>query len=153
MKLEQISGEYEATGRADGRLTEEAEGGRGFGGIGILWHRRIGATPVGGISSAISVGLGSLDCNKEHLVELERVVSESELLGPVIVLGDFNAHLGGYVGPGEPNVQKVLLQEVMERLHLSTVSLGNLASGPGNTYWSGDVWTIVYYVWMLKLCH
>ena len=35
-KLEQISGEYEATGKADSRLTEEAEGGRGFGGIGIL---------------------------------------------------------------------------------------------------------------------
>ena len=31
----------------------------------------------------------------EHLVELVRVVSESELLGSVIVLGDFNAHLGG----------------------------------------------------------
>ena len=29
-KLEQISGEYEATGKADGRLTEEAEGGRVF---------------------------------------------------------------------------------------------------------------------------
>ena len=67
-----------------------------------------------------------LDCNKEYLVELERVVSESKLLGPVIVLGDFNAHLGGYVGPGEPNVQKVLLQVVMERLHLSAVSLGLL---------------------------
>ena len=35
-KLDQISGDYEATGKADRRLTEEAEGGRGFGGIGIL---------------------------------------------------------------------------------------------------------------------
>ena len=77
-----------------------------------------------------------LDCYRDHLVELERVVSESELLGPVIVLGDFNAHLGGYLGAGasEPNVQGVLLQEVMERLQLSAVSLGSLASGPGYTY-------------------
>ena len=42
-RLEQISGEYEATGKADGRLTEVAEGGRGLGGIGILWHKSIGA--------------------------------------------------------------------------------------------------------------
>ena len=89
-----------------------------------------------------------LDCYKEHLVELERVVSESELLGPVIVLGNFNAHLKGYVGAGEPNVQEVLLQEVMKRLQLSAVSLGSLASGPGYTYLSGDVRTIVDYVLM-----
>ena len=89
-----------------------------------------------------------LDCYKEHLVELERVVSESELLGPVIVLGDFNAHLGGYVGAGEPNVQGVLLQEVVERLQLSAVSPESLASGPGYTYLSGDVRTIVDYVLM-----
>ena len=42
-RLEQISGEHEATGKTDGRLTEVAEGGRGLGGIGILWHKSIGA--------------------------------------------------------------------------------------------------------------
>ena len=99
-KLEQISGEYEATEKADGRLTEEAEGGRGFGGIGILWHKSIGATPDGGIFSdqicgiRFSVDHGNrlvmstiwvylpcldqgLDCYKEHLVELERLASLS----------------------------------------------------------------------------
>ena len=34
-------------------------GGRGLGGIGILWHKSIGATPVGGISSDQDVRLGS----------------------------------------------------------------------------------------------
>ena len=34
-----------------------------------------------------------VDCYREHMKELERVVSESRLLGPVTVLGDFNAHL------------------------------------------------------------
>ena len=37
-----------------------------------------------------------VDCYQEHMKELERVVSESRLLGPVTVLGDFNAHLGGW---------------------------------------------------------
>ena len=35
-----------------------------------------------------------VDCYRDHLVELERVISESELQSPVMVLGDFNAHLG-----------------------------------------------------------
>ena len=35
-----------------------------------------------------------LDCYSEHLIELERVISESDELGLVVVLGDFNA------GPG-----------------------------------------------------
>ena len=30
-----------------------------------------------------------------HLIELERVISESDELGLVVVLGDFNAHLAG----------------------------------------------------------
>lgn len=30
-----------------------------------------------------------VDCYREHLLELERVVSEARLLGPVTVLGDF----------------------------------------------------------------
>jgi endonuclease/exonuclease/phosphatase (EEP) superfamily protein YafD len=48
----------------------------------------------------------------EHLVELEHVVSESEELGSVVVLGDFNAHLS-LMGQ---NVQGVLLQELMDRI-------------------------------------
>ena len=45
-----------------------------------------------------------IDTYQEHLVELERVISESSMLGAVIVLGDFNAHLGqlgGVRGVGE----------------------------------------------------
>ena len=62
----------------------------------------------GSVVSVIGVYLPCLDqgvdCYREHLVELERVISESELQGPVVVLGDFNAHLGGEAG-GEQNLQ------------------------------------------------
>ena len=44
--------------------------------------------------SAIAVYLPcfdlGVDCYREHMKELERVVSESRLLDPVTVLGDFN---------------------------------------------------------------
>lgn len=61
--------------------------------------------------------------------ELERVISESRLLGPVIMLGDFNAHLGGW--ECQQNMQGVLLQEMLERCELSAVSEGAMASWPG----------------------
>ena len=117
-RLNEIDEEYEAVGKSDCRLTEEREGGRGCGGIGILWHSSIAATPISGINSDRVIGIRfsmddgdrsvvsvigvylpcldqGVDCYREHLVELERVISESELQGPVMVLGDFNAHLGG----------------------------------------------------------
>ena len=40
-----------------------------------------------------------IDLFHDCLVELERVISESECLGPVFVVGDFNAHLGSMWGP------------------------------------------------------
>ena len=89
-----------------------------------------------------------LDCYREHLVELERVISDSQLLGSVVVLGDFNAHLGEVRCNAVQNLQGLLLQEVLERCALSAVSQGALASGPGYTFCSGDVRTTVDYILM-----
>ena len=50
-RLNDISDNYAATGKADSRLTETSNGGRGFGGIAILWHKTIGATPMNDITS------------------------------------------------------------------------------------------------------
>ena len=102
--------------------------------------------------SVISVYLRCLhlgvDCYREHLVELERIVSKSQVLGSVAVLGDFNAHLGGEYCPGNQNLQEVLLQAVLEKCELSAVSQGALASGPGYTYCTGEVRTTVDYILM-----
>ena len=104
-------------GKADSRLTEESSGGRGCGGVEVLWHKLFGATVVSGISSdricAICLRIDDgdrsqltvigvylpcsdkgMDTYQDHLVELERVISDSSVLGAVIILGDFNAHLG-----------------------------------------------------------
>ena len=74
----------------------------------MLWRKDIGATAISGISSDRICGIrftvdntdGSvmsvvgvylpcldqgMDIIREHLVELERVISEMELLGPVVV--------------------------------------------------------------------
>ena len=36
----------------------------------------------------------STECYSEHLVELERLISDRQHFGPVIITGAFNAHLG-----------------------------------------------------------
>ena len=170
-RLDEVDAGLSSWGLADSRLNECAENNRGCGGIGFLWNKSVGATPVSGISSdrvgGIRIALGEkmlsvigvylpcidqgMDCFGEHLVELERVVSESELLGPVVVVGDFNAHLGelgGLRGLGNPNQQGVLLFDLMERCNLSAVSLGSCASGMLHTYQSGSTKTTVDYVLM-----
>ena len=48
------------------------------------------------------------------------MICESQLLGPVTVLGDFNPHLGGL--GCQQNLQGVLLQEMLGRCGLSAVS-------------------------------
>ena len=50
-RLNDISDDYQATDKADSRLTETSNGGRGFGGIAILRHKSIGAIPVSDITS------------------------------------------------------------------------------------------------------
>ena len=138
--------------KADIRLTDVAAGGRGCGGVGLLWHRSLNAVPIAGIASDRICGIRfrcgegdrglisiisvympcldvGLDCYREHLIELERVISESDELGLVVVLGDFNAHLAG----ASRNVQGVLLQEVLDRSDLCDVSSGCLAEGPSYT--------------------
>ena len=119
-----------------------------------MWHKSVGALAVEGISSdriraircaldesytnilrVISVYLPCADVGIDfyttHLIELENIICESQLLGRVMVLGDFSAYmevLGGEIRRGKPNVQGILLSEVMSRCHLSAVSLGSFAT-------------------------
>ena len=54
------------------------------------------------------------------------MISESKLLGPVVVIGDFNVHLGELGGPrgrGNPNLRGVMVHEMLTRCALSVVSL------------------------------
>ena len=95
-KLNEINPEYEMVGKSDSRLTEERDGGRGCGGIGLLWHKSVAATPISGITldwicgirctvddgenllmSVIGVYLPCLDLlgvdrYREHMKKLER---------------------------------------------------------------------------------
>ena len=160
--LNDIIQEFDAIGKADNRLMEEGDGDRGCGGVGMIWHNSIAAIPISGINSdrvcgirfkmndddqslmsVIGVYLSCLDvgvdCYREHLAELERVISESRLPGPVTALGDFNAHLDAE----KCNLQGFLIQELRVGCDLRAVSQRTPARGPAHTYSSGNTRTTV----------
>ena len=70
-------------------------------------------------------------------------------MGAVIVMGDFNAHVGRFDGSksyDSINTQGILLNELIDRCSLNIVSLSDVATGPSYTYFSGSVRTTVDYV-------
>ena len=71
----------------------------------------------------LNLGMG---LHRETLIELERIITVLKHLGPTVIAGDFNAHLGllwGHRGNTTTNIRRVLVGELLERCHLHTVSL------------------------------
>jgi endonuclease/exonuclease/phosphatase family metal-dependent hydrolase len=87
-----------------------------------------------------------IDYIKEILIELEKLVCESEEYGPIIIAGDLNAHLGSLGGPkgtGDANQQGFLIKELINRCSLHTTSMSSLATGPN---WNAKTKTTVDYI-------
>ena len=83
-----------------------------------------------------------IDCYREHLVELECVVSECEMLDSVVILGDCNAHLS--VDGREFCYRKSWTGITLQM----SPCMGCLAIGPSYTYCSGSVCTKIDYALM-----
>ena len=151
-RLEESHPDFMGWGQADSRLTSTSDSTRGCGGVGVIWHRNLCSTTISGSDSdricgirikiknsqqflsVISVYLPCADFGADYylecIVELERITVESKQLGPTIIMGDFNTHLGTLDGPqgrGDPNSQGVLLHELLQRCDLFVASLSNHA--------------------------
>ena len=78
------------------------------------------------------------------------MISSFQRNGPVVITGDFNAHLGKDSGPrvcGDKNAQGILLQELINRASLYPISVSSLATGPLHTYsHAGNFTTVDYYL-------
>ena len=172
-KLKEINPEFDAECVTDSRLNETSSLTRGCGGVGILWKKSFDVTPIGEIDSDRICGIrmrltypetkeltilgvyspcadAGIEKYVQVLCELERLISEGQRLGPVLLGGDFNAHLGalgGVRGTGEPNQQGVLLADLLDRCEMYAPSLSSIAKGPSYTYRrSSEVRTTVDYV-------
>ena len=96
-----------------------------------------GSTSLSVIGVYLPTSDNSIDVYREYITELENVVSTLQAYGPTIIMGDFNAHLKG-TSMSSTNVQGQLVEDLCYHLDLYPVSLSELSSGPGYTYFSGN---------------
>ena len=159
---------YSSYGCSDKRLSEFSTLSRGCGGVAILWRSYLSISPVTAVNSdccvavqvhmtdcslsIISVHLPSseylLDVYKEHLLELVNTTSALQSDSPVLVTGDFNAHLGNMGDPRgieDMNTQGQLLFNPISRTELFVASLCHTSSGPSYTFCNGKHHTTVDY--------
>ena len=81
-----------------------------------------------------------LNVYKGYLCELENVVYALQRSGPVVIIGDFNAHIGKVYSNCvncQTNSQGHLLLDMIDRTGHYAVSLSDLAMGPAHTFSSG----------------
>ena len=168
-KLDYILPGFSGMGCSDERLNDTTNLKRGCGGVAFLWKSSLPISFISGIDSdrisAIKISVGpsetltiigvylptadsTIDKFTDYLIELEKVISSFQGDGPVLVVGDFNAHIGvrgGIRGTGDGNVQGQLVMDMVERAEQYVVSLSQIASGPMYTYFQNDVHTTVDY--------
>ena len=97
-------------------------------------------------------GAGSLSLFNEELNTIEAVCCSQEKKGPVLIAGDFNAHLGPLGVPrvlGSPNLPGFALKEFIDRNLLFAASCADFASGP---YYTCTTQTTVDYVLVTTAC-
>ena len=138
--------------------------------MGILWRKSLDIFPISDIISDRMCGIRmkkdgetwisiigvylpcadlGMDYYRDTVVDLEKIISDSTILGPVVVAGDFNAHLWQLWGPhtsSTTNCQGLLLGEQLNRCELHATSLSSTASGLDYTFHSGDRFTTVDYI-------
>ena len=89
----------------------------------------------------------SLDEFSKYLSELECVVCALKSSGPVMLVGDFNAHLPN---PSDDSVsgnqQGKLLSDIIQNHSLFVASTSSLSNGPNYTFFSGANRTTVDYI-------
>ena len=170
-RLNEIHPDCIGHGQADARLTSSSDG-RGLGGIGVIWQRGLDISVVhattsdriccvrmthqssNSILSVIGVYLPcqdlGIDLYRNCLTELEQLVVESKRMGPTVIMGDFNAHLGCLGGPrgfGSPNIQGHLLQQHILNCDVFVATQSEYAFGPSHTLQRGDVRTTIDYIY------
>ena len=164
-KLNQLHPDYTGLGQSDKRLNDYSTLTRGCGGVGLIWKKSISASPVNidsdricGIQLELSECVLTVLCvylpSSDHTIEeftayvneLNCAVCALQTQGPVLLAGDFNAHLPNTCT--SPNQQGKLLNDLIDQNHLYPVSCSSIVSGPNYTYFSGPSTTTVDYIFL-----
>ena len=173
--LDSVHPQYDFTAISDKRLHASSNLVRGCGGIAILWNKALPCFPISALDSdrvcgvrlllpstqghskryltILGVYMPSADQPQEtytsYLEIVEHAVSQFSNDGPLVVMGDLNAHLGSRVcdNPQQScNSRGQQWLNLCESLSLHNISSSSLSSGPSYTYSSGGHISTVDYV-------
>ena len=148
--LQNIHPDYDGLGVSDHRLNEHSELVRGCGGVGIIWKKSPPSLTYILIASVLFVSLSQPSCSSEnsckssvniicanlpssdhsinefnqYLNDLVSIISSHEFCGPLIILGDLNAHLNA-----PTNHQGDLLLEAVSNCNLCVAASSCIAKG------------------------
>ena len=156
--------DYQGFGVSDHRLNEESTLTRGCGGVGIIWKKSLQVSPITNVQSdrmcAIRISMSESSCVnvicvylpstdhsdsefRAYVNDLASLIGALEASGPIIILGDLNAHLDDR---SSCNTRRNLLLDTICSCDLFDVSSSSISSGPGYTYFSGGNKTTVDYI-------
>ena len=167
-RLSEVHPDYAAECTTDSRLHENSDLIRGCGGVGVMFRKSLHVSPISSVSSDCICGIQiyltspdpqcitvlgvylscadqGMDAYCSALVELEQLITTSSRFGPVLIAGDFNAHLGPLGGPrglDTPNQQGILLKQLISHCDLYVV----FCDGPQFTFWNTQSQTSVDYI-------
>ena len=162
-KLQTVSEKIDYHAVSDPRLNETSELTRGCGGVAILWNKdlhvekipypgngKLCCTKVQLVDDTylniIGVYLPSYGYTEEYqtcLTDLEELLSGLPHSQPLVIVGDFNAHMANVGCNTVSNAQGLALTDLVKRNNLF---VSPLDKGPGFTYCSGHTRTTVDYI-------
>ena len=164
-KLNEIHADFMGIGVTSKELKDEDLGvKRGHGGCAVLWRKNLSSNIARGnikINSdrlcavqyieegftltIVSIYLPHQSCviskYETEVIELERVCTEYNSHGPVLAIGDSNAHIAGTVGSrtwGRGTKNGSLFINAMMRSQMTVVDITDAAYGPTYTFSGGN---------------
>ena len=173
--LGSIHPQYDFTAISDKRLHASSDLTRGCGGVAILWNKALTCIPISVLDSdrvcgvrlllpsvkgqaqhyltILGVYMPSADQPQEvytsYLETVEHAVSQFSNDGPLVLMGDLNAHLGSREHDSLQQTCNSRGQQwlnLSESLSMHNISLCSLSSGPPYTYSSGSHTSTIDYV-------
>ena len=172
--LSSIHSQYDFTAVSDKRLHASSNLERGCGGVAIIWNKALTCIPISALDSdrvcgvrlllpstrghsqrsltILCVYMPSADQPQElyssYLETVEHAVSQFSDDGPLVVMGDLNAHFGSSERDAsqECNSRGLLWLNLNESHSLHNISSSALSSGPPYTYSSGGHTSTIDYV-------
>ena len=162
--LDTVDSQFITWGISSSDINPDSITRRGKGGIAFFWRKSLNASfevleemgndriavlnvKVRNSPELFIIGV-YLPCTSESMViykryveQLENIIYQLHARGTLIIMGDFNAHIGNLGGPrcfGEINSRGLAIRDMIESFELQSINSLNICEGPIETYYTNN---------------